>query len=245
MPGQRGSASRLKSAEWHGGRGGFAKTPYSERTTSGASGQGEQRVASLALEGAGPGFGACAHASDVGYTGSTRHFERVTPPRPGTFQVENDISAFTYEKTLVMEQRSQMLKQMQLSKTEQEREVRAGRGHRRQGGAPCSPRPWGFGDLCHHVSWSSPPLVWSGWCPDCSSTSAHALRGGAGLQPQWPCLARVRLCHPSLPHAVSSEPSQLCSPLLSCHLPGPPLWPNGPPSCPIHPQTTCHSESLS
>lgn len=39
-------------------------------------------------------------------------------------QVENDISAFTYEKTLMMEQRSQMLRQMQLSKTEQEREVR-------------------------------------------------------------------------------------------------------------------------
>ncbi|CAI5780253.1 solute carrier family 12 member 7 isoform X1 [Podarcis lilfordi] len=36
---------------------------------------------------------------------------------------ENDISAFTYEKTLVMEQRSQMLKQMQLSKNEREREV--------------------------------------------------------------------------------------------------------------------------
>ncbi|XP_010642356.1 solute carrier family 12 member 7 [Fukomys damarensis] len=37
--------------------------------------------------------------------------------------VESDISAFTYEKTLVMEQRSQMLRQMQLSKTEQEREA--------------------------------------------------------------------------------------------------------------------------
>ncbi|NXQ65348.1 S12A7 protein, partial [Quiscalus mexicanus] len=36
---------------------------------------------------------------------------------------ENDISAFTYEKTLMMEQRSQMLKQMQLSKNEREREV--------------------------------------------------------------------------------------------------------------------------
>ncbi|XP_053570333.1 solute carrier family 12 member 7 [Bombina bombina] len=36
---------------------------------------------------------------------------------------ENDISAFTYEKTLMMEQRSQMLKQMQLSKTEREREA--------------------------------------------------------------------------------------------------------------------------
>ncbi|XP_078009425.1 solute carrier family 12 member 7 isoform X2 [Phascolarctos cinereus] len=37
--------------------------------------------------------------------------------------VENDISAFTYEKTLLMEQRSQMLKQMQLSKNEREREA--------------------------------------------------------------------------------------------------------------------------
>uniref|UniRef100_A0AAQ5YBZ0 Solute carrier family 12 member 7b n=1 Tax=Amphiprion ocellaris TaxID=80972 RepID=A0AAQ5YBZ0_AMPOC len=37
---------------------------------------------------------------------------------------DNDISAFTYEKTLMMEQRSQMLKQMQLSRTEREREVK-------------------------------------------------------------------------------------------------------------------------
>uniref|UniRef100_A0A673MP46 Solute carrier family 12 member 7-like n=1 Tax=Sinocyclocheilus rhinocerous TaxID=307959 RepID=A0A673MP46_9TELE len=36
-----------------------------------------------------------------------------------------DISAFTYEKTLVMEQRSQMLKQMQLSKTERGREIQS------------------------------------------------------------------------------------------------------------------------
>ncbi|XP_052398912.1 solute carrier family 12 member 7 isoform X4 [Carassius gibelio] len=36
---------------------------------------------------------------------------------------DSDISAFTYEKTLVMEQRSQMLKQMHLSRTEREREA--------------------------------------------------------------------------------------------------------------------------
>uniref|UniRef100_H3CLG6 Solute carrier family 12 member 7a n=1 Tax=Tetraodon nigroviridis TaxID=99883 RepID=H3CLG6_TETNG len=36
---------------------------------------------------------------------------------------DSDISAFTYEKTLVMEQRSQMLKQMQLSRTERKREA--------------------------------------------------------------------------------------------------------------------------
>ncbi|KAM8850834.1 solute carrier family 12 member 7-like isoform 2-T2 [Spinachia spinachia] len=38
---------------------------------------------------------------------------------------ESDISAFTYEKTLVMEQRSQLLKQMQLSRTEREREIQS------------------------------------------------------------------------------------------------------------------------
>ncbi|XP_034164432.1 solute carrier family 12 member 7 isoform X2 [Pangasianodon hypophthalmus] len=38
---------------------------------------------------------------------------------------DSDISAFTYEKTLVMEQRSQMLKQMHLSRTEREREIQS------------------------------------------------------------------------------------------------------------------------
>uniref|UniRef100_A0A673Y0Y1 Solute carrier family 12 member 5-like n=1 Tax=Salmo trutta TaxID=8032 RepID=A0A673Y0Y1_SALTR len=36
---------------------------------------------------------------------------------------DSDISAYTYEKTLVMEQRSQILKQINLTKTEREREV--------------------------------------------------------------------------------------------------------------------------
>ncbi|CAB1326295.1 unnamed protein product [Coregonus sp. 'balchen'] len=38
---------------------------------------------------------------------------------------DSDIAAFTYEKTLVMEQRSQMLKQMQLSRNEREREIQS------------------------------------------------------------------------------------------------------------------------
>uniref|UniRef100_A0A8C5RJS6 SLC12A transporter C-terminal domain-containing protein n=1 Tax=Laticauda laticaudata TaxID=8630 RepID=A0A8C5RJS6_LATLA len=40
-----------------------------------------------------------------------------------TAEHESDISAYTYEKTLVMEQRSLILKQMHLTKTEREREV--------------------------------------------------------------------------------------------------------------------------
>ncbi|XP_075919861.1 solute carrier family 12 member 5-like [Petromyzon marinus] len=38
---------------------------------------------------------------------------------------DHDISAYTYEKTLVMEQRSQMLRQMQLSKYEREMEIQS------------------------------------------------------------------------------------------------------------------------
>ncbi|XP_029681810.1 solute carrier family 12 member 5 isoform X3 [Takifugu rubripes] len=38
---------------------------------------------------------------------------------------DGDISAYTYEKTLVMEQRSQMLKQINLTKTEREREIQS------------------------------------------------------------------------------------------------------------------------
>lgn len=51
-------------------------------------------------------------------------------------QHDNDISAFTYEKTLVMEQRSQMLKQMQLSRTEREREVKPDESPSRQTHTP-------------------------------------------------------------------------------------------------------------
>ena len=38
-------------------------------------------------------------------------------------QHDSDISAYTYERTLMMEQRSQMLRHMRLSKTERDREV--------------------------------------------------------------------------------------------------------------------------
>lgn len=65
-------------------------------------------------------------------------------------QHESDISAYTYEKTLVMEQRSQILKQMHLTKNEREREVRL--QHSLQGSSPvvallhssCGAAGWGL-----------------------------------------------------------------------------------------------------
>lgn len=64
------------------------------------------------------------HGDMLGHAGSTWYRLPclkflLFPP-----QHESDISAYTYEKTLVMEQRSQILKQMHLTKNEREREVR-------------------------------------------------------------------------------------------------------------------------
>uniref|UniRef100_A0A671XFG8 Solute carrier family 12 member 5b n=1 Tax=Sparus aurata TaxID=8175 RepID=A0A671XFG8_SPAAU len=50
---------------------------------------------------------------------------------------DGDISAYTYEKTLVMEQRSQILKQMHLTKNEMEREVQL--IHNKNASTPTSP----------------------------------------------------------------------------------------------------------
>uniref|UniRef100_A0A3Q3LV47 Solute carrier family 12 member 6-like n=1 Tax=Mastacembelus armatus TaxID=205130 RepID=A0A3Q3LV47_9TELE len=49
---------------------------------------------------------------------------------------DSDISAYTYERTLMMEQRSQMLRQMRLSKSDREKEVRSGQMKRLMSGKP-------------------------------------------------------------------------------------------------------------
>ncbi|XP_067856859.1 solute carrier family 12 member 7-like isoform X6 [Heptranchias perlo] len=67
--------------------------------------------------------------------------------------LDNDISAFTYERTLMMEQRSQMLKQMQLSKNEREREhcgrtVITQTAAVQEGGSPPPQGHLGMGNKC-------------------------------------------------------------------------------------------------
>lgn len=70
----------------------------------------------------------------VRFTTSRQVSRRSSPSLPITpcpsvspvSQHDSDISAYTYEKTLVMEQRSQMLKQINLTKNEREREVSDG-----------------------------------------------------------------------------------------------------------------------
>ncbi|KAJ8370973.1 hypothetical protein SKAU_G00110010 [Synaphobranchus kaupii] len=59
--------------------------------------------------------------------GSKEHEEAENneEARKKPIKQDSDISAYTYEKTLVMEQRSQILKEMQLTKNEREREIQS------------------------------------------------------------------------------------------------------------------------
>ncbi|XP_048018937.1 solute carrier family 12 member 7 isoform X4 [Megalobrama amblycephala] len=69
-----------------------------------------------------------------------------------------DISAFTYEKTLVMEQRSQMLKQMQLSKTEREREPQLIHDRNTKSHAILNEKPTPTSDRVH-MTWTKEKLI--------------------------------------------------------------------------------------
>jgi len=66
------------------------------------------------------------------------------PPNSHTFQPDNDISAYTYERTLIMEQRNEMLKQMRLTQRERRGEVQhilsRSFSRRRMGSAGSPPR---------------------------------------------------------------------------------------------------------
>ena len=67
--------------------------------------------------------------SHGGFQHEVSHFSRTLrgseSVRFTSLQVDTDIEAYTYERTLVMEQRSKMLKQMRLTRKESRKEVQA------------------------------------------------------------------------------------------------------------------------
>ncbi|KAM9488190.1 solute carrier family 12 member 7 isoform 5-T5 [Clarias gariepinus] len=71
---------------------------------------------------------------------------------------DSDISAFTYEKTLVMEQRSQMLKQMHLSRTEREREAQLIHDKNTASHAALNDKPDATPDRVH-MTWTKEKLI--------------------------------------------------------------------------------------
>ncbi|CAL8276828.1 unnamed protein product [Lota lota] len=125
---------------------------------------------------------------------------------------ESDISAFTYEKTLVMEQRSQMLKQMQLSRTERQREAQL------------------IHDRNTASHWSSseravPEQVHMTWTKEKLGTERNRTREGMGVKDMFsmkPNRSNVRRMHTAVKlNAVVLKKSQNAE-LVLLNMPGPP-----------------------
>ncbi|KAK2506838.1 hypothetical protein MC885_010358 [Smutsia gigantea] len=132
--------------------------------------------------------------------------------------VENDISAFTYEKTLMMEQRSQMLKQMQLSKTEREREAQLIHDRNTASHSAVAART---------QAPSSPDKVQMTWTKDKLTAEKHKSRdpgvpGFKGLFSLKPDQANVRRMHTAVKlNGVVLSKSQDAQ-LVLLNMPGPP-----------------------
>ncbi|KAI5938860.1 solute carrier family 12 member 7 isoform X9 [Manis javanica] len=132
--------------------------------------------------------------------------------------VENDISAFTYEKTLVMEQRSQMLKQMQLSRTEREREAQLIHDRNTASHSAVAART---------QAPSSPDKVQMTWTKEKLAAEKHKSRdpgmpGFKGLFSLKPDQANVRRMHTAVKlNGVVLSKSQEAQ-LVLLNMPGPP-----------------------
>ncbi|XP_040833309.1 solute carrier family 12 member 7 isoform X2 [Ochotona curzoniae] len=137
--------------------------------------------------------------------------------------VENDISAFTYEKTLLMEQRSQMLKQMQLTKGERQREAQLIHDRNTASHTAAASRA---------QAPPTPDKVQMTWTKEKLSAEKHRHRdaGGAGfrelfsLKPEWGNLdhSNVRRMHTAVKlNGVVLSRSQDAQ-LVLLNMPGPP-----------------------
>ncbi|CAK6982188.1 solute carrier family 12 member 7-like [Scomber scombrus] len=132
---------------------------------------------------------------------------------------DSDISAFTYEKTLVMEQRSQMLKQMQLSRTEREREAQL-----------IHDRNTASHSTNDKASGTTPDRVHMTWTKDKLINERNRHREGIGvkdmfnMRPEWENLSQsnVRRMHTAVRlNEVVVKKSQN-SQLVLLNMPGPP-----------------------
>ncbi|XP_067856848.1 solute carrier family 12 member 7-like isoform X4 [Heptranchias perlo] len=136
--------------------------------------------------------------------------------------LDNDISAFTYERTLMMEQRSQMLKQMQLSKNEREREAQL--IHDRNAAAHSS----GTNKLAVtpegvHMTWTKEKIMAEKY-KNKESLSPEGVRDIFNMKPEWGNLnqSNVRRMHTAVRlNEVVVNKSQEAR-LVLLNMPGPP-----------------------
>uniref|UniRef100_A0A4W5MBX5 Solute carrier family 12 member 7b n=1 Tax=Hucho hucho TaxID=62062 RepID=A0A4W5MBX5_9TELE len=134
---------------------------------------------------------------------------------------DSDISAFTYEKTLVMEQRSQMLKQLQLSRTEREREAQLIHDRNTASHATLNDKPDTGPDRVH-MTWTKDKLL-----SERNRNRSEANMGVRDLfnmKPEWESLnqSNVRRMHTAVKlNEVVVNRSQGTH-LVLLNMPGPP-----------------------
>ncbi|XP_033838068.1 solute carrier family 12 member 7-like isoform X1 [Periophthalmus magnuspinnatus] len=131
---------------------------------------------------------------------------------------DSDISAFTYEKTLVMEQRSQMLKQMQLSRTEREREAQL--IHDRNTASHSDKTANSLPPDRVHMTWTKEKLF--------SERAKHkegmAVKDMFNMRPEWENLnqSNVRRMHTAVKLNEVVKKKSKESQLVLLNMPGPP-----------------------
>ncbi|XP_018551399.1 solute carrier family 12 member 7 isoform X3 [Lates calcarifer] len=133
---------------------------------------------------------------------------------------DSDISAFTYEKTLMMEQRSQMLKQMQLSRTEREREAQLIHDRNTASHSATNDKAAGATPDRVHMTWTKDKLV----SERNRQREGMAVKDMFNMKPEWEHLSQsnVRRMHTAvkLNEAVAKKSHD--SQLVLLNMPGPP-----------------------
>ncbi|XP_053351369.1 solute carrier family 12 member 7 isoform X6 [Clarias gariepinus] len=135
---------------------------------------------------------------------------------------DSDISAFTYEKTLVMEQRSQMLKQMHLSRTEREREAQLIHDKNTASHAALNDKPDATPDRVH-MTWTKEKLI-SERNRNREQNASMGVRDIFNMKPEWESLnqTNVRRMHTAVKlNEVVLNKSQDAQ-LVLLNMPGPP-----------------------
>uniref|UniRef100_A0A3B5LR49 Uncharacterized protein n=1 Tax=Xiphophorus couchianus TaxID=32473 RepID=A0A3B5LR49_9TELE len=130
-------------------------------------------------------------------------------------EMVSDISAFTYERTLKMEQRSQMLKEMQLSRTEREREAQL--IHDRNTAAHSASNDKAAGATPEHVRMT--------WTKDKLLNERNKHREGMAVKDMFnmkPNQANVRRMHTAVKLNEVVKKKSKDSELVLLNMPGPP-----------------------
>ncbi|XP_034164438.1 solute carrier family 12 member 7 isoform X4 [Pangasianodon hypophthalmus] len=135
---------------------------------------------------------------------------------------DSDISAFTYEKTLVMEQRSQMLKQMHLSRTEREREAQLIHDKNTASHAAINDKADATPDRVH-MTWTKEKFI-SERNRNREQNASMGVRDIFNMKPEWESLnqSNVRRMHTAVKlNEVVLNKSQDAQ-LVLLNMPGPP-----------------------